>query len=70
MVIQQTPGQEKGLSINFMGIQEQGMWPGKKLDGNGIAMGLFEKVDHWISEKTNDGVDAMLLACVAGVAVV
>jgi hypothetical protein len=69
MVIKHT-NNETGLPINFMGIQEKAMWPGKKHEGRGFTMNLFEKLDRWIADKTGDGVDAMLLGCVAGVTVV
>jgi len=70
MVIKTTPGESTGLPVNFMGIQEKGMWPGKKHEGFGFTMNLFERMDQWITERTDDSVDAMLLGCVAGVAVV
>jgi hypothetical protein len=57
------------LQINFIGIQEKGMWPGKrgvKAEG-GLAMRLFEELDAWMERRTGGTVDTMLLGCVAGV---
>jgi hypothetical protein len=53
------------LQINFIGIQEKGMWPGKKgvkAEG-GVAMGLFEELER----RTGGTVDTLLLGCVGGV---
>ncbi|KAI0046019.1 hypothetical protein FA95DRAFT_1680074 [Auriscalpium vulgare] len=60
------------ISINFMGMQESGMWPGKKRDKakGGHAMVLFEKLDTWLTKHTDDRVDAMLVATVGGVVAV
>ncbi|TFK34083.1 hypothetical protein BDQ12DRAFT_690347, partial [Crucibulum laeve] len=62
---------ESGLSVNFIGLQEKGMWPGKKFvkEEGGVAMKLFEQLDGWLDEKTGGTVDALLLGCVAGVTV-
>jgi hypothetical protein len=46
------------------------MWPAKKNDREGPAMDMFERMDSWLYDKTQDGVDAMLLSCIAGVALV
>jgi hypothetical protein len=57
------------LQINFIGIQEKGMWLGKrgvKAEG-GVAMRLFEELDGWIESRTGGTVDTMLLGCVGGV---
>lgn len=56
------------IAVNFIGIQESGMWPGKKADKEegGRAMELFEELDGWLVEKTHGTVDATLLGCVAG----
>ncbi|QRV88245.1 Peptidase family M28 protein [Ceratobasidium sp. AG-Ba] len=55
------------LKINFIGIEERGMWPAKKNDRAGHAMDLFEKMDGWFEEKKKGAMDVMLLGCVAGV---
>ena len=63
-------GERQGeLQINFIGIQEKGMWPGKKAvkAEGGVAMRLFEELDEWIEKRTGGTVDTMLLGCVAGV---
>ena len=55
------------LKVNFIGIQEKRMWPGKKAESDGSqAMKLFRAFDEWIEEKTGGTVDAMLLGCVRG----
>lgn len=57
------------LLVNFVGLQEKAMWPGKKAvkAEGGIAMKLFEEFDAWI-ERTYEGtIDATLLGCVGGV---
>ncbi|KAF9224242.1 hypothetical protein BS17DRAFT_795711 [Gyrodon lividus] len=60
-----------GLKINFIGIQEKRMWPGKKAESDGSqAMKLFEEFDEWIGGKTGGTVDAMLLGCVRGETVI
>ncbi|KAH0836908.1 hypothetical protein J3R83DRAFT_8723 [Lanmaoa asiatica] len=59
------------LEIDFIGIQEKRMWPGKKAESDGSqAMKLFKIFDAWIEEKTGGSVDAMLLGCVRGETVV
>ena len=63
-------GERQGeLQINFIGIQEKGMWPGKKAvkAEGGVAMRLFEELDEWVEKRTGGTVDTMLLGCVAGV---
>ena len=73
LVLQGTVATEP-LSINFIGIDESAMWPGKKKkkanlsSGNGHeTMDLFEKLDGWLTRKTHGSVDVMLLATVGGV---
>jgi hypothetical protein len=63
---------ENGLVINFVGLQEKGMWPGKKAvkKEGGFAMELFEELDGWLERKTGGTVDATLLGCVAGITTV
>ena len=72
MVIKLTDDDPSGLSVNFIGVQEKGMWPGKKsvkAEG-GLAMRLFEEFDSWLEVKTGGTVDALLMGCVAGSVVV
>ncbi|KAF8330069.1 uncharacterized protein EI90DRAFT_2923234, partial [Cantharellus anzutake] len=57
------------LPIQFQGIQEKGMWPGKILERDAArgAMDLFEQIDGWLQHR-DDGVvyDAMMLGCITG----
>ena len=72
MVIKLTDDDPSGLSVNFIGVQEKRMWPGKKsvkAEG-GLAMRLFEEFDSWLEVKTGGTVDALLMGCVAGSVVV
>jgi len=72
MVIKLTDDDDPGLSVNFIGVQEKGMWPGKKsvkAEG-GLAMRLFEELDSWLEVKTGGTVDALLMGCVAGSVIV
>ncbi|KAG8734211.1 hypothetical protein FRC10_011815 [Ceratobasidium sp. 414] len=55
------------VKINFVGIEERGMWPGKKNDRAGPAMDLFEKMDGWFEENKKGMAGVMLLGCVGGV---
>lgn len=60
-----------GLKVDFIGIQEKRMWPAKKADADGSqAMKLFREFDEWLDEKTGGSVDALLMGCVSGEAVV
>ena len=73
MTIQQPPPSDDGtgLKIDFVGIQEKRMWPGKKAESDGSqAMKLFKEFDAWLEERTGGTVDAMLLGCVRGETVV
>ncbi|KAH7910240.1 hypothetical protein BJ138DRAFT_132560 [Hygrophoropsis aurantiaca] len=55
------------LKVDFIGIQEKRMWPGKKAESDGgQAMKLFQELDDWLEEKTGGSVDATLLGCVSG----
>lgn len=58
------------LKVNFVGIHEKAMWPGKKAEKaeGGRAMQLFEEFDAWVEQKMGGNIDAMLLGCVGGVA--
>jgi hypothetical protein len=60
------------LRVNYVGIQENGMWPGKKAEKEegGRAMKLFEELDGWLDERTRGTVDGMLMSCVGGVTLV
>lgn len=57
------------LQVNFVGIKEKAMWPGKKAEKaeGGHAMQLFEELDGWLEEHTQGRVEALLLGCVGGV---
>lgn len=64
------------LLINFMGLEENGMWPAKKRKGTGgedlkeepgSAMAFFEELDAWLDRTTGGTVDALLMGCVGGV---
>lgn len=56
------------LNVDFIGIGEKRMWPGKKAEKEegGRAMVLFEKFDKYVEESTNGTVDVMLLGCLGG----
>ncbi|KAI0262019.1 hypothetical protein BGY98DRAFT_1192657 [Russula aff. rugulosa BPL654] len=73
LVLQGTAATEP-LMINFVGIDESAMWPGKKKKADNLSSGngheimdLFEKLDGWLMRKTNGNIDVMLLATVGGV---
>lgn len=73
LVIKLPPGDAAGqLKVNFVGIHEKAMWPGKRAEKahGGRAMALFEEFDAWIDREMGGTVDATLLGCVGGVAVV
>jgi hypothetical protein len=64
-----------GMAVNYIGIQEKGMWPAKSREkdtegGHRLAMTLFEEFDEWLDKKTGGTVDALLLGCVGGITVV
>jgi hypothetical protein len=61
-----------GIRVNFVGLQERGVWPAKKAVKayGGVAMELFEELDGWLEVKTEGKVDALLMGCVGGVTVV
>jgi hypothetical protein len=63
---------DTGILVNFVGLQEKGVWPAKKAVKayGGVAMELFEELDGWLEEKTEGKVDALLMGCVGGVTVV
>jgi hypothetical protein len=62
----------EGLHVNFVGIQETAMWPGKvkEKEKGGQAMKVFERLDEWIEAYTGGTVDATLLGCVGGVVII
>lgn len=71
LVIKSPPNatDDETLLVNFIGIAEKGIWPAKKAvkAEGGPAMQLFEQLDHWLDEKWNGAVDALLMSCVGGV---
>ncbi|KJA25691.1 hypothetical protein HYPSUDRAFT_37128 [Hypholoma sublateritium FD-334 SS-4] len=56
------------VPINFIGMQEKGVWPAKKAfkAQGGPAMAFFEELDTWLEKKTDGKVDALLVGCVGG----
>jgi hypothetical protein len=62
--------QNDQIRVDFVGIHEKAMWPGKKAEKHlgGHAMKLFEELDDWLDVNTGGTVDATLLGCVGGVA--
>ncbi|EDR02641.1 uncharacterized protein LACBIDRAFT_308355 [Laccaria bicolor S238N-H82] len=44
------------LSVNFTGMQEKGVWPGKKsVEAEGrLAMRLLEELDSWLEVRTGE----------------
>ncbi|KAF8885097.1 hypothetical protein CPB84DRAFT_1816896 [Gymnopilus junonius] len=58
------------ILINFIGLEEKGMWPAKKAvkAQGGASMLFFEELDQWLDEKTGGEVDALLMGSVAGIA--
>lgn len=71
MVIKTSESNPEGkLFINYMGLQEKGMWPAKKSvkEEGGAAMALFERLDDWLDRTTGGTVDALLMGCVGGIA--
>ena len=66
------PGGNQGIQVNYIGLQEKGIWPAKKSvkTEGAIAMKLFEELDTWLETKTGGTVDALLIGCVAGVTVI
>ncbi|KAI0078731.1 hypothetical protein K474DRAFT_1593590 [Panus rudis PR-1116 ss-1] len=58
------------IKVNFAGIDEKSMWPGKKAikQQGGRAMKLFEEIDEWLDKEKGGVYDATLAGCVGGVA--
>ena len=77
LVVRIPPGEgdaraRAALRVNFVGVQERTMWPGKrgaKAEG-GPSMALFERLDEWVDARTGGKVDTMLIGSVGGVVVV
>ncbi|KAI0732187.1 hypothetical protein C8Q72DRAFT_774775 [Fomitopsis betulina] len=63
---------EAKIAVNFVGIHEKAMWPGKKAEKaqGGRAMQLFEEFDAWIEKETGGTADALLIGCVGGITAV
>ena len=63
LVIKLHEGDENAgkIQVNFVGIRETAMWPGKakEKDQGGRAMEIFEELDTWLQEHTNDTVPGM-----------
>ncbi|KAH8104118.1 hypothetical protein BXZ70DRAFT_924624 [Cristinia sonorae] len=57
------------IKINFMGVHEKAMWPGKESEkeSGGRAMQVLEELDGWLKTEKGDVFDVMLLGCVGGV---
>ncbi|KII83063.1 hypothetical protein PLICRDRAFT_180757 [Plicaturopsis crispa FD-325 SS-3] len=72
LVLQLPASGSPALAVNYVGVQEQGMWPAKKAEkeGGGQAMALFEDFDAWLEEKTGGTVEPLLLGSIGGIAVV
>ena len=72
MVVKVLPGASGSskIPINFIGLQEAGIWPAKKAmkAQGGASMLFFEELDRWLEEKTGGKVDALLMGSVAGIA--
>ncbi|KAI0364703.1 hypothetical protein BV20DRAFT_1029237 [Pilatotrama ljubarskyi] len=60
------------VKVNFVGIHEKAMWPGKKAEKElgGRAMKLFEEFDGWLERETGGTIDGMFIGCVGGVVVI
>jgi hypothetical protein len=67
---------DAGLLVNFIGIEERGMWPAKQKSRNadggftGPTMPLFEKLDAWLEQRTKGAVDRLLMGGVGGAEVI
>ena len=63
---------EARIAVNFVGIHEQAMWPGKKAEKaqGGRAMQLFEEFDTWLETESAGTADALLIGCVGGITTV
>lgn len=65
-----SPEEKEGkIKVNFVGIHEKAMWPGKKSakEEGGRAIKLLEDFDGWLKREKGGAFDATLLGCVGGV---
>lgn len=65
-----TSSPHEKLRVDFVGIEEKGMWPGKKAlpaEERGEALKIFEEFDAWLETRTKGSVDALLMGTVVGV---
>lgn len=62
------PARPTRLRVDFTGIREQAMWPGKKAEKEkgGDAMVLFERLDEWLEGTMRGTVDGTMLGVVGG----
>jgi hypothetical protein len=66
---------ESPLLINFIGVREDAMYPGKKDDALKLSqdgalnhpMDLLERLDGYLEGATKGAADTLLMGCVAGV---
>ena len=68
MAIKRQAQDDEKIRIDFVGMQEKGIWPAKSALGanGGIAMELFQELDSWLDRQTHGTVDALLMGCVIG----
>ncbi|EJU00467.1 hypothetical protein DACRYDRAFT_16916 [Dacryopinax primogenitus] len=57
--------------VNFVGIEERSMWPGKKArQGENReekpSMRMFERLETWLEQKSDGGIDVNMFGCIAG----
>ncbi|KZO92928.1 hypothetical protein CALVIDRAFT_540603 [Calocera viscosa TUFC12733] len=64
--IRLTINQTTPMLVNFIGIEEKSMWPGKREEGKGPSMQLFAQLDKWLYEKGGAGIDVSMFGCIAG----
>ena len=71
LVLKLDPSRGDQLRVDFIGLEERGMWPAKKervlVEERGEALKLFEEFDSWLETRTKGAVDALLMGTVAGV---
>jgi len=66
---------EAPLLINFIGIREDAMYPGKQVDAKESSldgalshpMNLLERLDGYLNREMDSAVDSLLMGCIAGV---
>ncbi|KZT56782.1 hypothetical protein CALCODRAFT_470601 [Calocera cornea HHB12733] len=61
-----TVNQTEPLLVNFIGIEEKSMWPGKREEGKGPSMRMFADLDKWLYEHGGGGIDVTMFGCIAG----